>query len=114
LERQDKMCDWKKINILGIAKIEKCVAEFNIWELKISPYAKFKVKIFEDNKNKFTGFSNLMIIDKVGNYDCSVGYGDTIEDALKDTIDQFIKMTSWKRPEEWIEDDFRCSDSFDF
>ena len=39
--------DWKDIRINGIASIEKCVAEFCVRELRITPYGKFKVKIYE-------------------------------------------------------------------
>ena len=105
---------WKSISISGIAKIERCVAEFNVWELNISPYAKFKIKIFESNQGKFSGYSNLHILDKVGGYNCAVGYGNSIEEALQDTIDQFFQISSWKKPSEWKEEDFKCSDNFDF
>lgn len=108
------MNKWKEINIEGIAKIEKCVAEFNIWELNISPYAKFKIKIFENKTNNFTGYSNLQVIDEVGGNNCAVGYGNTVEEALEDTIRCFLKMTNRKPPHEWVESDFMCSDSFDF
>jgi len=108
------MNSWKNIQVDGIAKIEKCVAEFNIWELDISPYAKFKIKVFEDNESKFTGYSNLQVIDSVGNYNCSVGYGNTIEEALENTIRCFIDMTLWKATDKWMEIDFLCSDFFDF
>lgn len=105
---------WKDIRVDGIAKIEKCVAEFNVWELNISPYAKFKIKVFEDTDSKFAGYSNLQVIDEAGNYNSAVGYGSTLEEALNDTIRCFVSMTVWKAPEKWMESDFLCSDSFDF
>lgn len=106
------MNNWKKVNIEGIAKIEKCVAEFNIWELNISPYAKFKIKVFEDNKNNFTGYSNIQVIDEVGGYNGAVGYGNTVEEALEDTIKYFFELLSIK--EDWQENDFAWSDPLDF
>ena len=83
-------------------------------ENEISPYAKFKIKVFEDSDSKFTGYSNLQVIDEIGFYNCAVGYGNTIEEALEDAIRYFIEMTAWKSPEKWGESDFLCSDSFDF
>jgi hypothetical protein len=106
------MDEWKKVRINGIANIEKCVAEFNVWELNKSPYAKFKVKIFESNKGNFTGYSNLQVIDELGSYYCAVGYGQSSEEALEDTINHFFTLVS--RKDKWDEADFSCSDSFDF
>ena len=96
----------------GIADIEKLVAEYNIWELNISPYAKFKIKIYESSSHSFTGYTNIHIADGFGNFDCAVGYGKTEEDALEDTISQFFLMTA--RKDKWEEQDFQCADPYDF
>lgn len=96
----------------GIAKIERLVAEYNIWELKVVPYGKFKVKIFESPNNVYTGYTNIHIIDRQGDFCCAVGYGKTEELALKDTISEFFKMTAWK--DEWKEGDFQYADPHDF
>lgn len=96
----------------GIAKIEKLVGEYNIWELEKSPYGKFKIKIYIDSNNIYSGYTNLQVLDAMGDYYCAVGHGKTEDDALKDTVQEFIKMVS--RKNDWIESDFQCSDSFDF
>jgi hypothetical protein len=106
------MKKWQEIKIDGIAKITKCVAEFDVMELKHTPYAKFKVKIFEDAAGNFTGFTNLMAKDALGSPVAGVGYGSTIEEALEDTIRYFLSMLNEKQ--NWTEDDFECSDPFDF
>ena len=85
------MDNWKKIKILGVAKIEKCVAEFDIHELEVTPWGKYKIKIYEDQSGKFTGYTNLMITTSYG-ADCGVGHGDTIDAALEDTIHNFMEM----------------------
>ena len=105
---------WKEISISGIAKIEKCVAEFNIWELNISPYAKFKVKVYESNSGKFSGYSNLLIADEKENFNCAVGYGGSIDEALQDTLNNFFQLSAYKPALEWKQEDFRYSDSFNF
>ncbi len=87
------MEDWKKISIPGIAKVSRCVAEFDIHELDITPWGKYKVKIYEDVNGNFTGYTNLMIATKNGT-DCGVGYGKTIEEALGKTIENFMGMIS--------------------
>ena len=106
------MDDWKKIRIKGIAKIEKCVAEFKICELNKGPYCNFKIKIYENNEGVFTGYTNLLIKDELGDFYCAVGHGRTIESVLEDTIDWYFKMLS--RKENWEEADFAYADSFDF
>lgn len=103
---------WSDIRNKEIAKIEKLVGEYNIWELKKSPYGKFKIKIFIDTGGSFSGYTNLQILDELGDYYCAVGHGKSEEEALNDTISEFFKMVSWK--DEWKESDFQCSDLFDF
>lgn len=103
---------WDDISLKGIAKIEKLVGEYNIWELEKSPYEKFKIKIFKDSIGLYSGYTNLQIVDACGDYYCAVGHGESEEVAMKDTITQFFKMVSWK--DEWEEKDFQCSDPFDF
>ena len=112
MEKGDNMKSWKSIKINGIAKIEKCVAEYEVTELEKTPYSKFKIKIYEDVENKFTGYTNLLIKDQTGNVNGGIGYGNSIEEALEDTIIYFLKMLNAK--EKWSENDFECSDPFDF
>ncbi len=104
--------EWKDIRITGIAKIEKCVGEFNVWELHKSPYGKFKVKLFASADGGYTGYSNLQVVDPLGSFDCAVGHGKTQQEALQNTIEDFLRLVS--RKDEWGEQDFRCSDAFDF
>ena len=103
---------WSDIKCQGIAKIEKVVAEYNIWELNIIPCAKFKIKILESADHKYTGYTNILIADELGFFYGAVGYGDTEDDALEDTISEFFKMTA--RKEKWEEEDFQYADSYDF
>ena len=105
---------WKDIKVSGVARIEKFVAEFVIWELNISPYAKFRIKIYENDKGDFTGRSNLQIKDSSENLNSAVGYGKSPEEALQDTLNNFFELTSVKNPKDWTESDFGFSDNFDF
>ncbi len=97
-----KILDWKNIKIEGIANIEKCVGE-----LLKTPYSKFKVKIFESQKGVYTGYTNLLINDDPG-----VGSGKSVEDALKETIENFLEMINENQCDS--EEDFNCADPFDF
>lgn len=106
------MLKWQELKIEGIAKIEKFVSEFDVYELEKTPYSKFKVKVFESSNGTFTGYTNLRIKDETGDACGGVGYGSTIEETLKDTIIYFMHLLSEK--DDWTENDFVCSDSFDF
>jgi len=103
---------WKNIKIKGIARIEKCVAEFDVLELNKTPYSKFKVKIYENSTGNFTGYTNLRIKDGLGDASGGVGYGSTIEEALEDTVVYFLNILDEK--EYWQEEDFECADPYDF
>ena len=103
---------WKKLKIEGIAGIEKLVGEYNIWEINKSPYGKFKIKIYENSDNIYSGYTNIHIADELGDFYCAVGHGKSEEEALEDTINEFFKMTD--RKEKWDETDFRCADPYDF
>lgn len=94
--------NWKDIKIDGIDQIEKCIGEFeitaldffeNLYEGDILHYGSFKVKIYEGQNNaEFTGFTNLRLIDSLGlgGYEGGTGFGTTIEQALEDTIQNFM------------------------
>ena len=106
------MDNWKLLKVDGVPNIRKCVAEFEVQELEKTPYGKFKIKIFEDSKGNLTGYTNLQAKDSDGCPIAGVGYGSTIEEALEDTIKYFLKMLEDKK--DLTEEDFECSDSFDF
>ncbi len=106
------MNNWKNLKINSIAKIEKCEAEFDVWEFEKTPYAKFKVKIFEDTDGKYVGYTNLKIKDADGCPFGGVGFGQTTTEALKNTILNFLEMLNEK--EEWKEEEFECADPYDF
>lgn len=86
------MEEWKNITINGIVKIERLVDEFEVWELNIIPHGKFKIKIYEQNDGKYIGRTNLMIIDKTNSYCPGIGYGNTVSEALSDTIRYFYSL----------------------
>ena len=87
------MNDLKKIiEDNNIARIEKLVNEFEIWELEKIPYGKFKIKIFESLNGSFIGRTNLMVIDKTGEFCSGIGYGKNVEEALGDTIRYFYSL----------------------
>lgn len=104
--------EWKSIKIEGIGSIEKCVGEFNIIETLKTPYGKFKIKIYERQNGRYVGYTNLQLKDEDGCAFPGVGHGETLEEALRDTIEYFLNMINEKQS--ISEEDFECSDPFDF
>ncbi|MBE6111804.1 MAG: hypothetical protein E7195_02135 [Peptococcaceae bacterium] len=96
----------------SVTKIEKCIGEYNIWETEKTPYAKFKIKVYVNGNSAYAGYTNLQVKDALGDYYSAVGYGATEKEALEDTLQQFFKML--ERKDEWNEEDFCCSESYDF
>lgn len=83
--------------------IKKMVREYVIWELNISPYAKFKIKIYFDG-SYYIGEANIKPINIENQYCVVLGEGDTEQEALDKTINCFFELTKWKK--EWYEEDF--------
>ncbi len=111
------MKEWRQIKIEGIVAIEHCVAEFNIIELKYTPWRKFKVKVFEDTQGRFTGYTNLMLKDDTADKTpyCGIGHGNSIAEALEDTINNFMETIKRKLDKNSLDDnDFESMDSYDF
>jgi hypothetical protein len=105
--------NWKTVKITGVARIEKCVAEFQVWELNKTPFGKFKVKIFERPDGTFAGFTNIQLKspDK-DSAECGVGYGDTVSEALEDTIKYLLGLVNGR--EKLTEEDFDWAHPDDF
>ncbi len=92
---------WQDINIKYVEKIEKCVAEYQIWSADILPYAKMKIKIYENQNHYFSGYTDVMIIRKYNNVPETVtGTGKTIEEALVNTINIFFEIVEEDYPKE--------------
>lgn len=106
------MGDWKDVKFDKIASIEKLVAEFYVMEFQKTPYSRLRVKIVENQLGFYKGFTNVQIRDEAGFFFECVGFGNTIEDALEETIKYFLETLDEK--ELWNDDDFDWSDIADF
>lgn len=85
------MCKWKDLRIKYIGKINaKCVAEFNLYGKKGTPWERFKIKIFEENNGNFYGYTNLQVYIDEDYSESGFGMRKTIEDTLIDTINDFF------------------------
>ena len=58
------------------------------------------------------GYTNIHVIDESGSFEGAVGFGKTEEEALEDTIKEYLEKVSWK--EHWEETDFQWAEYSDF
>ena len=103
---------WKDIKIDDIAEIEKVVAEYEIGEIKKTPWGKFRVKVLEKQSGTFVAITNLMYIDKTGFENAGYGEGSSEEEALEKAIRDLMQ---WLPDDKAVSDkDFTVSDPYDF
>ncbi|AVR02630.1 hypothetical protein RJ492_004565 [Pluralibacter gergoviae] len=106
---------WHDLKLEHVGRIEKTVAEFTVWMITVLPYAKMKVKIYEDDHGNYKGRTDLQIKRKFdGCPESAIGYGNTIEEALEDTISYFNSMLKEDGFEELTEKDIEYSEYSDF
>lgn len=106
---------WKSIKMQNLSGIDKCVGEFNAWLIGTLPCAKMKIKVFENASGKFTGYTGIKLRRIFDNqFESAVGYGDTIEAALEDTIRYFLEMVSDDYPNGISEEHIEYCDFSDF
>lgn len=104
---------WKDLNIKGISKIEKVVAEFYIWSFEKIPYGKFKVKIIENKRGSFIGIPNIAMKNQIdGAPEWISGRGSTVDEALEDTLKCFMEIIAERKNLD--KEDFQWSYSEDF
>ncbi len=106
---------WHKLRLENVGCIEKMVAEFTIWMIPLLPYAKMKVKVYESQSGLYTGRTDLQIKRKFDGYpEGAIGNGDTIEEALENTINYFNNMLKEDGLSELTEDDIEYCEWSDF
>lgn len=107
------MKDWKDIKIDGITEINKVVAVFEVWDTMRIPFGKYKIKIIENVKGGYIGIPNIAVKDSEdGTPNWISGLGETIAEALEDTIKYFLGTLNMK--DNYTDEDFIWSAVEDF
>ena len=84
---------WKDIKLKYDGCIRKLAGEFEVSMPAVLPYAKMKVRVYEEDNGRFTGRTDVLLIRKTdGSPEGAVGFGATVDEALEDTINCFIGM----------------------
>jgi len=104
---------WRNLKLDSV-EIEKLVAEFIVW-MPVLPYAKMKVKIYENQSGRFSGTTDLRIKRKFDSCpESALGTGNTIEETLKNTIKCFNDILKEDGFEELTPEDIEYSEWSDF
>ena len=92
--------DWKEIEFKKVDYVERCIAEFEITALNffetiyedVIHYGAFKVKVYERQVGEtYIGVTNLRLQDSFGGYEGGLGSGKSMEQALENTVNNFIE-----------------------
>ncbi len=108
----------------GIIRIDRVVANFEVWPDGQFPFAKFKVKILsrleadssESLPGNFLAVPNVAIRSIIDNEaDYTSGIGNTVQEALSDLLVRFIEQAQENIPANGFKDsDFVWSECEDF
>ena len=104
------------MNMSEILRIERVVAEFNVWLGETLPFAKMKVKVLEQNGTGYLAITNLHVLNKSSREPEYIsGLGATVDDALKDVLSWFVQIVQRNATERGFnEADFAWSAPEDF
>lgn len=88
-----------KTTIDEVSDIAKCMEEFTVWLQDILPYGKMKVKIIDKGEHYYEGYTDIQIISKCDNRPKGAySRGNTIEEALENTIREFLRIVEEEYP----------------
>ena len=112
---QQNRITWDNISIAGILKIDRLVAEFQV-ECPDLPNRYLRVKIFERANGNYNGRTNVCIKSLTGDSEWISGLGKSIDEALEDTLLQFMRSIEIYRGDRSIfqEPDFEWAACEDF
>ena len=92
---------WHDLKIDRVDKIEKCVGEYQIRIHTVLPYEKVKIKIYESQDRTYTGVADVSIKRKSDEeFETVAGFGNSVEEALEDTIRWFLQIVDSDYPGE--------------
>jgi hypothetical protein len=112
---QTNRVTWDTLSIEGIINIERVVAEFYI-ECPVLPSRSFRIKIRETMKGRYVGYPNVAIKSSDDTPEWSSGLGETINEALEDTLRSFMASLERVQSDRRLlkEDDLEWSACEDF
>ena len=81
---------WKDIKLKNVSGIDKLVSEFQVWMVGVLPYAKMKVRIYQEQNKNFVGYTDALIKTKFDeSFEGAVGHGHNVDEVLESTIQNF-------------------------
>lgn len=107
------MKDWKDISINEIGAIYRVVGVYKVDGIQDVPYNYFYIRIEEKSNGYFYGYPTLMIKEN-GEVAIECGAGSTVEEALEDTINVFLRQVKSEKEKygNLTEDNFEWGEVF--
>jgi hypothetical protein len=107
------MAGWRQLSVEGLGPVRRVAATFQVGPpLARLPFAALKVKVIERADGSFLGVPNVAVRDPDGTPDWISGPGGTIEEALEDALNYFVK--SLDERQDLSAGSFTWSDPHDF
>ena len=104
---------WSCLRVKGLGPVERVAGMFQIGPpLQWLPFPSFKVKVLERGDGSFLGVPNVSVKGPDGSPQWTSGLGSTVEQALEDALNYFVKSLDDRR--DWPETAFTWTDSEEF
>jgi hypothetical protein len=99
-----------------VIRIDRVVAEFDVWFDNSIPFAKMRVKVLTREGGDFLAVSNLAIRNLTSRErDGIAGLGSSVEEAMNDLLSRFFDLVKENTPVSGLtESDFDWSAAEDF
>jgi hypothetical protein len=92
------MASWQRLEIEVLGPVVRVAATFQIGPpLEWLPFPSFKVKVLERGDDSFLGVPNVSAKALDGSPQWTSGLGNTVEQALEDTLNYFVKSLDDRR-----------------
>ncbi|GCE51477.1 hypothetical protein EI42_05924 [Thermosporothrix hazakensis] len=94
------MQEWENIRIVGLSRLERVLAIFDVYLDLDIPIKKMKVKVIEGQNKVLSGITNLLVRSEYppDSFEGAVGHGSTVEEVLEDTLLYFVDMVKRYQP----------------
>lgn len=104
---------WRELRFKEFGPVSRIAAVYQIGPpLAALPFASFKVKVVERSDGSFLGVPNVAVRSQNGSPDWISGLGQTVDEALADTLRFFTKSLDGRT--DWGEDSFVWAEPEDF
>lgn len=97
-----------------ISQIERLVDEVVIWDFELFPYAKMRIRVYEDQSGAYIGKCDIKLKDSSGDFQRICEKSDTSDNAFKKVVKVFYDLAEQKGLKSLSVEDIEYVDYYDF